>query len=369
MTKKRILHILGGVGFGGAEAFAMNQFRNLQNEYIFDFAVQVKFEPDQSYEKEIHSLGGEIYYTGLFRDSPIAFSKNITKIIKEHGPYCAVHIHINEQCGFAAMGAKKAGVKTIIAHAHNSQYGQRNPFIKIAMLALNKILVKKYANKLVGCSDEAAKFFFGKIGKKALVLKNPIDIKRYFYSGNMEDCRNSLGIQSKLVISHIGRFADVKNHQFILEICKKLAEDRIDYAMLLVGDGELRCEIENEVKKFNLSNNVFFLGNRSDVPQILCASNVMILPSKYEGLPTVVLEAQASGTPSIIADNVNRKSDVGLGLIDFLSIEGIDAALKWKNALLKNREKVRNIEEIENAFSKHGISLNDVSEKLKHLYS
>ena len=95
----------------------------------------------------------------------------------------------------------------------------------------------------------------------------------------------------------------------------------------------------------------------------------MILPSKYEGLPTVVLEAQASGTPSIIADNVNRKSDVGLGLIDFLSIEGIDAALKWKNALLKNREKVRNIEEIENAFSKHGISLNDVSEKLKHLYS
>ena len=364
--KKKVLHILGGVGFGGAEAFAMNQFRNLQNEFIFDFAVQVKYGPNQSYEKEIHALGGEIYYTGLFRDSPIAFSQNISKIIKEHGPYCAVHIHINEQCGFAAIGAKKAGVKSVIVHAHSSQYDQHNLFVKTAMLLLNKFLVRIYADIIVACSDEAAKMYFGK--QNAIVFKNPIDIKRYYNAGSIEECRNTLGVKSKLVISHIGRFIDVKNHDFILKICKKLSDDKINYSMLLIGNGELRNEIEKKVDMLGLKNKVFFLGERSDIPQILRASSIMILPSKYEGLPTVVLEAQASGIPCIISTHVNRMCDVGLGLVEFLDIDKDDSVLEWACALREKKNNVQNIECIEKAFSIHGISLNDVSEKLKHLY-
>lgn len=364
--KKKVLHVLGGVGFGGAEAFAMNQFRNLQSEYIFDFAVQVKFEPNHSYENEICSLGGHVYYTGLFRDSPIAFSQNVKNIIKEHGPYCAVHIHINEQCGFAAMGAKKAGVKSVIVHAHSSQYDQRNLIVKTVMLLLNKFLVRTYADTIVACSDEAARMYFGK--KNAIVFKNPIDIKRYYNAGSIEECRNSLGIKSKLVISHIGRFIDVKNHDFILKLCKKLSDDGIDYSMLLIGNGELRAEIEKKAETLDLKNNVFFLGDRSDIPQILRASTIMILPSKYEGLPTVVLESQASGTPCIISTHVNRMCDVGLGLVTFLDIDKDNSVLEWACSLQKNKNKVQNVESIENAFSKHGINLNDVSENLKHLY-
>ena len=132
--KGKVLQILGGIGFGGAEAFVMNQFRNMKDEYTFDFAVQVHFDQSVSYEKEIIHLGGRIFYTGLFRDSPVSYAKKVQRIIEKNGPYDAIHIHVNEQCGIAAYGAREACNGTIIVHAHSSQYGQKNAFIKILMI-------------------------------------------------------------------------------------------------------------------------------------------------------------------------------------------------------------------------------------------
>lgn len=367
--KKKVLQVLGGIGFGGAEAFVMNQFRNMQNEYTFDFAVQVHFDERNSYEREIEELGGKIYYTGLFRSSPFKYVSNIKKIIQEHGPYSAVHIHVNEQCGFAALGARKAGVEHIIVHAHSSQYGQRNALIRNAMLISNKLLVSRNTERIVACSLDAAQMYFGKKGHdNAMVLKNPIDTKRFFHVQDREICRHDLGIKSDLVISHIARFIDVKNHVFILQICEKMKENNIDFTMLLVGDGALRKQIELTAKEKNLSDRVFFLGERSDIPQILSASDVMILPSKYEGLPTVILEAQASGTPCVVSANVNRESDVGIGLVQFREIDGENALSSWVEAIVNHPNKIKDYSQIANAFIGKGISLNNVSDILRSYY-
>ena len=368
--KKKVLQVLGGIGFGGAETFVMNQFRKLQNNFIFDFAVQVHLNAENSYENEIKSLGGNIYYTGLFRTSPIAFSKMIESIVKEHGPYNAVHIHVNEQCGFAALGAKRAFNGPVIVHAHSSQYGQKNPIIKTGMLIANKFLVKKMADYFFACSYEAAEMYFGEYGRrKAIVIKNPIDIEHFFYTGEMHSCREYLGITSdELVISHIGRFVEVKNHEFIVKLCNKLKVDQVDFKMLLVGNGVLRRSIEIMVKNYNLEKNVIFLGERSDIPKILKASDVMILPSKFEGLPTVVLEAQATGTPSIVSLNVNRECDIGIDLVRFLSTDKCDSIQLWKTEIIKRRKRELNFFKISQAFFDKGISLQEISNLLVRYY-
>lgn len=368
--KKRVLQVLGGIGFGGAEAFVMNQFRNMQDEYVFDFAVQVKYDKDKSYEEEITKMGGKIFYTGLFRESPLKFANSIDNIIKRHGPYSAVHIHINEQCGFAALGAKRNLKGNIIVHAHSSQYGQKNFFIKTVMLVVNKVLVKLYANQIVACSKEAARMYFGNNAEKsALILKNPIDVERYYRANDVAECRKLLNISNdSLVLLHIGRFVEVKNHEFIIKICKEIIRTNSNFTMLFVGDGKLRQHIMDLAEKNHLNSHISFLGERSDIPQILGASDILLLPSKYEGLPTVVLEAQASSIKCLASNRISNLCDLGLGLVQFLPIDDENDVQNWITAINNYKREMIEYDILHEAFVTHGIDLDKTSGELRNLY-
>jgi glycosyltransferase EpsF len=365
--KHKVLQILGGVGFGGAETFIMNQFRNLNNEYLFDFAVQVKYDCSVSYENDINSLGGKIFYLGLFRQSPYRFYKSIIEVIKSNGPYDAIHIHINEQCGVAAYAAKKAGIKRIICHAHSSNYGQNNILIKSVMLWANKMLVNRVATNLLACSQEAGEMFFGKTPRRVLsIVKNPIFVSKYECKKNSQ-IRDELGVDNELILIHIGRFIEVKNHEFIIQIAKKLKDDNIQFKMILVGNGKMQLSIRNLINYSSLSGNVVLLGERSDIPDLLGISDLLLLPSKYEGLPTVVLEAQATGIPSIVSSNVSNICDLGLGLVSFLPIDDPEI---WSTHIVALRGKrINDRKQISEAFLNNGISIDTVSGELVKIYT
>lgn len=366
--KKKVLHVLASVGFGGAETFAVNQFRNLCDDYIFDFAVQFPCK-DDSYESEIRDLGGKIFYTGLFRKSVFGFIRRLREVILNNGPYEAIHIHINEQAGFAAFAAKMAHAKNVICHAHSSNYGQKNLLIKFIMSRSNKILVHFCADHLAACSRPAAEaYFYRKDAEKAALLGNAIFLKKY--TREAHDIRESLSISPKdLTILHVGRFINVKNHEFIVEIAKELSRKGNTYKIILVGAGDRLEKIKALVDEAGLEKCFIFTGERQDVNNIMASADVLILPSLFEGVPTVILEAQASSLPCLVSNSVSPECDLGMGLVTFVSIDQEESAKMWADSLIDiKKHKTIDEEIISDVFRKKGYSIDAVSDLLKSLY-
>ncbi len=173
-------------------------------------------------------------------------------------------------------------------------------------------------SKLAGISE------FGKKAVdsgKVIVIPNAIDTKKYFYDGDKRNRKRfELGLQDYFVVGHIGRFHPQKNHKFLLEIFKCIKEKQEKSKLVLVGDGPLRSQIENQIQKLGIEDSVMLLGSRSDVPEILQAMDVLVFPSLYEGLPGVVLEAQAAGLPCIVSDTVTEEVAI-TNLVKYLSLK------------------------------------------------
>ncbi|MDO4589714.1 MAG: glycosyltransferase, partial [Fusobacterium sp.] len=191
------------------------------------------------------------------------------------------------------------------------------------------------------CSDMAADYVFGKkYLKKREVYLIPNGIKKEDYSTRLtevekQNYQKEFGISDNTkVLLHVGRFCYPKNHDFIVDVVKQLEKEKFNFIVLLVGDGKLMKEITNKIKLLQLEDKIKLLGRRFDVAQIMQFSDCVILPSLNEGLPTVVIEAQAAGTKVLVSDQVTKQCDMGLGLVEFLPIDSIDC---WVSALEKIR--------------------------------
>lgn len=300
MEPIRVLHIVTYMGRGGLETMLMNYYRKIDRSKVqFDFLVHRDFEAD--YDKEIESLGGKIFR--LPRLNP--FSRNyldtLDQFFKEHKEYKIVHSHLDCMAGIPLKYAKKNGVPCRIAHAHNSNQVKDK---KYPLKLWYKRNITKYATKLFACGEEAGKWMFN--GKPFHVLYNAIDAEKYVYDEQKRiEVRESLNIDAEsVVVGHVGRFFAQKNHDFIIDIFEKIVKRNPQTILLLVGDGELQEEIKQKGKEKHLDKNVLFTGVRSDVPDLLQAMDVFLLPSLFEGLPLVMVEAQASGLPCLISERV-----------------------------------------------------------------
>ncbi len=296
----RILHIVTYMGRGGLETMLMNYYRNIdRNKIQFDFLVHRDFEAD--YDAEILSLGGRIYH--LPRLNP--FSKNylqkLNEFFAEHREYDIVHSHLDCMSGIPLKAAQKHGVPVRIAHAHNSN---QTKDIKYVLKLIYKKTINEYANKLFACGQEAGLWMFGTDDFK--ILNNAIDTQCYVFNTDIRNkIREKLEIGTdSLVIGHVGRFSVPKNHEYLLNIFYEVQKENDKAILLLVGDGELRDKIQQQVQQLNISDKVVFTGVRPDVCDLLQAMDVFVFPSIYEGLPVSIIEAQASGLPCIISDKV-----------------------------------------------------------------
>lgn len=346
----RVLHVLGTLDMGGIENFLMNIYRNIdRNKIQFDFVINDR-EKEDIFEKEIISLGGKIYkIPPIVKVGHFKYFKALRDIFQKNN-YSIVHSHYNAISGFILHEAKKVGIKNRIAHSHialdkNCNYkGLVGLYKKYSKSLINKNSTLRFA-----CSKKAGEWLYDK--EKFQVINNGIITKNYIFNPKIRELkRKELNIkENEIIIGHIGRFNLQKNHKFIIEIFHKLIKLDLNYKLILVGDGELKKEIEEKVKKMNIEDRVLFLGIRRDVNELLQAFDLFLFPSLYEGLPVTLIETQTSGLQSFISDIISKEVDLGCNLIHCLSLNR--SAKEWADYINNNKiyKRENNINKIKQA--------------------
>lgn len=296
----RVLQVVTHMNRGGLETMLMNYYRQIDRSRVqFDFLVHRAERAD--YDDEIESLGGKVYRLPRLVPWSKAYLAALDGFFAAHPEYRVVHVHQDCLSSVILKAAKKAGVPVRIAHSHNANQ-DRNLKYPIKLFYRRKI--PYYATDLFACGQDAGQWMFR--GADFLILNNAIDAAAYRYDADTRArMRMELGIDEEaFVLGHVGRFSPQKNHAYLLDIFAVLHEKCPDAKLLLVGDGELRGEIESKVQALGLTKDVIMTGVRSDVAALLQAMDVFVFPSLYEGLPVTMVEAQAAGLPCFISDRV-----------------------------------------------------------------
>src|SRR5690625_3436849 len=266
----------------GTESMLMNIYRRInRNKYQFDFVSYEDGEAD--FDKEIMSYGGKVIT--LSKTNSI---KQLYDVMKKHGPYDVVHAHTLFHCGIACFAAFFARVKVRIAHAHTTANVGHHLLRKIYIFVM-RFFINIFATKKLACSGEAGSYLFGKkslFKEKYNHFPNVIDYGIYTNVSrkDVEQFKSAIGIKKDhIVIGHIGTFKESKNHRFLLKVMECLVKVNPNAMLLLVGDGELRQQIENLARQVKLIEHIRFLGKREDIPTILHCLDVFVFPSLYEG--------------------------------------------------------------------------------------
>lgn len=368
MDKPKVLQVIGGMNVGGTETMIMNIFRKMHNQVQFDFISYYDFEAH--YDKEIEKLGGRVIRLQLpSKKGTFGTIKDLVKIIKK-GNYSAVHCHTLFHCGIGVLAAKLAGAKIRISHAHTTDDGSSS-FSKKVYILLMRLFIRVFSTNLLACSDGAGKYLYGDSlvqSSKYKILPNYINYNKFLRNDRCKSIKKELGLKKDdIVITHIGRFIEAKNHDFLINLVGKLVVRNSRIKCFLVGDGDLRSKIQEKVNGMGLQENVIFLGIRKDVAKILKETKLLILPSIYEGLGLVLLEAQASGIPCLTSPAIQPEADLGLGLLKQLNLQ---ADMKiWEKTVFKmiKADKVKSTE-IRQAFEKRGYKVEEITASLTNIY-
>lgn len=323
----RVLQIVTYMGRGGLETMLMNYYRHIdRNKVQFDFLVHRNFEAD--YDQEILDLGGKIYKLPRLNPFSKTYLNKLDQFFKNHTEYKIVHSHLDCMAGLPLKYAKRNSVPVRIAHAHSTNQTKDKKYLLKLLFKMN---IKKNATDLFACAQDAGIWMFR--CNQFHVMNNAIDAKAYVVNIEIgKEVRQELQIpEDAFVVGHVGRFAPPKNHKFIVEIFSEVLKVKHNSFLLLVGDGELKKEIEILTSVLGIKNQVIFTGMRSDVNRILQAMDVFLFPSTYEGLPLSIIEAQAAGLPCLISDKVPiecRKTD----LVRQLSLK--ESLSTWKDVVI-----------------------------------
>ncbi|MBQ2785793.1 MAG: glycosyltransferase [Oscillospiraceae bacterium] len=305
MEPVRVLHMIGNLGIGGSQVLVINLLRAIDRSKVqFDFIVD-RPESDEL-AAAVRELGSRIYSVPTFVGHNIReVQKAWNQFFLEHPEYKILHSHVRSYASIYLPIAKKHGLKTII-HSHSTSNG------KGLVSAVKKVLqypLRYQADYFFSCSEEAGKWLFGnKIVKcdRHYLLRNAVDAKAYLFNEETrQSYRQALAIgENDTVYSHVGRLHPSKNHTFLLNVFKKIHTRNPDTKLLLIGDGELRQQIEQQIAELSIHDAILLLGSRQDIPQLLQAADFFLFPSLWEGLGLAAIEAQAAGLGCICSDQV-----------------------------------------------------------------
>lgn len=302
----RVAHVMGKMVGGGLEQVVMNYYRHIDRSRVqFDFIV----DEDSTLVPgdEIESLGGRVFVVPPYQHV-IAYQRALVALFREQG-WTVVHSHENALSVFPLRAAKRAGVPVRIAHSHSTS-GRGEP-ARNAMKAVLKRFSNIYPTHRMACSRHAGEWLFGRHADFE-VLYNAIELQKFdFDASAREKVRRELGISPRtLAVGHIGRFMPQKNHAYLVEVFSDVLRMGVDAKLVLVGEGELKPETMGLVERAGISECVLFLGQRDDVARLYQAFDVFCLPSIYEGLGIVAIEAQRAGLPCLLSERVPREADV-----------------------------------------------------------
>ncbi len=368
----RVLQIFGSLNVGGAESRVMDIYRYIDRDRVqFDF---LSMQTDKQYfEGEISSFGGKIIKVPPPRESGILGNfKSIINAIKLNGPYDVVHAHTSHHCGVVMLAAKLAGVPIRISHARTTSSRHLGLKTKI-MLKIGRTLINLFATKKLAISKDAALYLYGErcVNKgETIIVQNAIDTSKYFTKNTeaSNELRRIYSLENNgPIIGHVGRFDSMKNHTFLIDIMTEFVKRNPDSLLIFIGDGPKRKEIEEKAERRNLKNNVLFLGIRNDVNIWMKIFDIVVMPSLFEGLCGVAIEAQAAGTPSVLSKGIPREVDLGTGLIKFVSLD--EDLNKWLDTIDEQLKlKAPDLTFIEKCFHEREYTLNSEIEKLSLIY-
>lgn len=358
----RILHVVQRMEAGGTQAFLMNLYRNIdRNKVQFDFLVE--YMDKEFYDDEISSLGGKIYYTDFRKKlNVIKFQKEIAQILDDHPEYKVVHIHATAIGRIVVDVLKKKNVPVIIAHTHNN--GAVMDWKYLPKILLRK-LYQKGPTDFFACSEEAGRYTFGK--KEFRVIHNSIDTKKFLRNESVRKVvREELGFtDDEFIVGNVGRLHEQKNQSFLIDLFSKLVETKKNSKLLIVGKGPLEDELKRKVNDLKLDDKVLFLGNRSDMDRIYQAMDVFVLPSLFEGLGIVAIEAQAAGLPVISSTGVAKEANVTPNIIKIDLSAPID---DWVNEIINFKIVDKDNDVILNDIKKSGYDIEENAKIMQEFY-
>ena len=350
---------------GGVEAVILNYFRNInKSKFVFDFVIDSD-STDNNFINEIQELGGTIIkcppYQKLHK-----YNKFLYKLFKEK-KYDIVHSNINTLSVFPLRMAEKAGIKIRIAHSHSTS----NPkeWKKNLLKNILRPFSKKYANVYFACSELAGRYLFGNKTfdeGKVVIINNAINLDKFKYNEEKrKEIRKKLNIKNDtFVIGNIGRFVAQKNHTFLIDIFNEMHKENENSVLLLIGQGMLQNEIKEKVDKLGLANSVKFIGQVTNANDYYNAMDVFVLPSLYEGLPVVGVEAQASGLLCELSNAMTKETKI-LSTTNFIDLNL--PAKKWADKIIEDYEKFER-KDVSKEFENNGFDIKKEAKKLEDKY-
>ena len=360
----RIASVIGRYIGGGVEAVTINYYRNIdKNKVQLDFICD-EDSTNIPYE-EIERMGGKVIIIPSY-SKPFKYHKALKRVLKE-GNYKIIHSNINTLSVFSLFAAKCAGVPVRIAHSHSTTNKKEKK--KNLMKQVLRPFSKVFATDYMCCSELAGRWLFGnKEYDKGNVylLNNAIDLDKFKYNESLrKKKRKELSIKDDtLVIGHIGRFVAQKNHDFLIDIFNEIHKKNNNSILLLAGQGPLMEDIKNKVKELNLEDSVKFLGQRNDANELYQVFDVFLLPSLYEGLPVVGVEAQASGLLCYLSDDMTKETKV-LDITKFMSLNNTPE--EWADNILDDVKKYKRIDTSKEMTAKN-FNIKEEAKKLEEYY-
>lgn len=366
MQKKiKVLQVVGAMYPGGIENFIMGLYKYMDPEKVqFDFAVHARREGD--YGPIIEQMGGRIFEVGRFTRHPIKSLKTLKKLIKEEQYDVVVRHTPNAMIVPQLMVARHAGAVTV-CHSHSTT----DP--NMLLHKIGRLLINKYTDYPMACSAAAGKWMYKNHDFK--VVNNAIDIKKFEYSPEKaKRIREEFNIGDAKLYGNIANLLECKNQLFAIDVFAKILEEDPDARFIFVGEGEMRPLLTQKIKDMHLEDKVILAGMRSDVPDIMSAMDVMLFPSIFEGLPLTLIEAQASGLPSLISDRITDDVIVTDGVIEKLGIEKLPQ--EWAKTALKmagsstggSADRANRKDEIRNQIKSKGYDIEELAREYTEFF-
>lgn len=359
MEPIRVLQVVTHMDRGGLETMLMNYYRHIDRAKVsFDFLVHR--QERAAFDDEIEALGGTIYRLPRLIPWSKSYHAALDRFFDEHPEYKIVHVHQDCLSSVILRAAQAHGVPVRLAHSHSADQDKN---LKYPIKLWYRRSIPRYATGLFACGKDAGDWMF--CGAPYQVINNAIDMAAYIHdSAKRTSIRRQLGISDELVIGHVGRFNQPKNHPFLLAIFAALLKKEPDAVLLLVGGGEDMPAIQAKAEALGIAERVRFLGVRSDVADLMQAMDVFVFPSLYEGLPVTMVEAQVAGLPCLISDKVPPECILTDGLVDILPLSKAPEA--WAEAIRRKRGTPRTDRCAE--IAAHGFDITTEAVKLQEFY-
>lgn len=362
---ERVLVYGLGTSIGGMEEYLMNLFRTIdRSKYVFDIIPHGG--PFFYAEDEVNQLGGRVYKISAQNKHPLRSMRALNRYFKAlRRNHSIIYF---QSCGFYNVVPFLLARKyhyTIITHGHNTRNRERSFLVEL-LHWLNRLYVRRISTYCFACSKAAGVWIFGKRyvrQNRVRIINNAVDCGKFrFREAVRQSVRRQFAIEHDVVIGHVGRFVFQKNHDFLIDLFHVIHQRNVQTKLLLIGEGELRPIIEEKVYALGLEQDVLFLGKRHDIPELMWAMDVFVLPSRFEGLPVVAVEAQAAGLPLVLSDAISSETKI-TERVHFCSLK--KPLAEWEEAVLSDSGKHK---DTARELKTSGFDLQDQTRRLMRLF-